>query len=421
MPNSRDHIVSRRVVLGGAAAGVAGVAGAWLAPGSPAHAAGGLPPGTIDRVVSRLDGELIELRRALHRRPEVAGQEAWTAATVAQRLREAGLDVTTGVGGHGVVGILTGARRGRTVAYRADMDAVPPGEQSGGGTEPAHVCGHDVHTTVGVGVALTLARLRERLAGTVMFVFQPAEETLEGAAAMLADGVFARGRPAEIHALHCGPFPVGQILPAPGTGLPGLDRGLITLDSADAAQHLAAELTALSTVSRPMTPADLERLVADIQTPHGPLSRFVFLNAQAIEAQVRVSYRCWPENRWPEIRRQIHRLARSAGNATVSFPNDPFPAMITPEREGRALRRYLRRTIGDDRTPTQYAAIPFNGEDFSLFLDRVPGTYSFLGVRAPGAPIENSAPHFSTFDPDERAIGHGVRAMAGWLSTRTQP
>jgi amidohydrolase len=427
MSDSKDRTVTRRVVLGGAA----GMLGAGLAPPRAAHANNGSAPGAVgedavDAVASRLDRSLIELRRDLHRHPETAGREERTAEVVARRLRAAGLDVTTGVGGHGVVAVLTGARRGRTVAYRADMDAVAPGDQMGGGTQAAHLCGHDLHTTVGVGVAEVLARLRGRLSGTVAFLFQPAEETLTGAAAMLDAGVFARVRPAEIHALHCGPFPVGQFVVTPGFGLPGQDRGTITLTGADAparARQLAAEISALGTVSRPGTPADLERLVADIQTPDGPLAEFVAMQATVSageQAEVRVSYRCWPEERYVEVRESIRRLARSTGPASVSFPRDPFPAMVCPEPEGRALRRYLQHTAGRDRVRTLHAAIPFSGEDFALFLDRVPGTFTFLGVRAPGAAIETSYPHFGTFDPDERAIGHGVRAMAGWLARRSR-
>jgi metal-dependent amidase/aminoacylase/carboxypeptidase family protein len=101
--------------------------------------------------------------------------------------------VGTGVGGYGVVGVLRGRHRGRTVAYRADTDAVPPVDQIGGGTAPKHLCGHDIHTTVGVGIAQVLARLRRKLHGTVVFVFQPAEESLAGARAMIEDGVLARG------------------------------------------------------------------------------------------------------------------------------------------------------------------------------------------------------------------------------------
>ncbi|MDW5326692.1 M20 metallopeptidase family protein [Plantactinospora sp. KLBMP9567] len=433
MSNSEKLRVSRRAVLGGAAAllggGLASPPAAWADGPGPRRDGSTRRPvdrKSVDAVASRLDRDLVELRRDIHRHPETAGTERRTAAVVARRLRAAGLDVRTGVGGHGVVAVLTGARPGRTVAYRADMDAVPPGDQFGGGPLPAHLCGHDVHTTVGVGVAEVLAMLRNRLTGSVVFVFQPAEEALAGAAAMLDDDVFARVRPAEIHALHCGPFPVGQFVVTPGCGLPGQDRGTVTLTGPDAtarAQRLAAEINVLGTVTPPATPADIERLVADILTPDGPLAEFVFIRAEVPDAEgpaeVRISYRCWPEHRYPEIREQVRRLAGSYGGA-VGFPNDPFPAMLCPEQEGLALRRYLRQSVGHARVRTLQAPVPFNGEDFALFLDRLPGTYTFLGVQAPGAGVETSAPHFGTFDPDERAIGYGVRAMAGWLAGRTR-
>jgi hypothetical protein len=155
MTNAGDRIVSRRAVLGGAAVGLAA---AGLGPAGTSYGGG---PST-----GPLDGDLIALRRDLHQHPELPGQERRTAEVVARRLRAAGLEVTSGVGGHGVVGILTGARRGRVVAYRADLDAVPPGDQVGGGPQAAHLCGHDVHTTVAVGVAEVLARTRHRLTAT---------------------------------------------------------------------------------------------------------------------------------------------------------------------------------------------------------------------------------------------------------------
>jgi metal-dependent amidase/aminoacylase/carboxypeptidase family protein len=395
--------ISRRAVLSGAA----GVLGTGLVAPDSAQAS------------SR---SLNALRRDIHAHPETAGNEERTARIVAERLRAAGLAVTTGIGGHGVLGVLTGARRGRTVAYRADMDAVAPESQFGGGPEPAHVCGHDLHTTIGVGIAEALARDRKRLAGTVAFVFQPAEETLAGAAAMLADGVFTRVRPTEIHALHCGPWPVGTLAVSPGYGLAGQDHGTVTLtgdNALDRARHLVDDLNALGTVTPPATPADLEQLVLDVETPDGPLTGFVFMQAylpDPDQPRVELFYRCWPEQRYVEVRASVQHLA---GGAAV-FPDAPFPAMVTPEREGRALRRHLHRTLGPDRVRTLYASPPFNGEDFALFLKRMPGTYTFLGVRAPGAPIETAYPHFGSFTPDERAIGHGVRAMAGWLETRTR-
>ncbi|AGL20100.1 amidohydrolase [Actinoplanes sp. N902-109] len=358
---------------------------------------------------------LLELRRDLHRHPEPPGQEARTAAVVARRLRLAGLDVTTGVGGHGVVGLLTGGRPGRRVAYRADLDAVPPDDQINGGPAPAHVCGHDLHTTIGVGVAEQLARRRDRLAGTVAFLFQPAEEALSGAAAMIDAGVLELARPAEIHALHCFAYPVGQFHTMAGFGLPGQDRGSVTLTGADApvrAQRLADAIGASTTVTQPATSADFERFLRELTDPATPLARFVFLRAAADGPVVRVAIRCWPASRHAEIRAEIGRLAQEHGPATVSFPGEPTPAMVCPEREGRQIQRCLR-------AQPLHAAIPFSGEDFALFLDRLPGTYTLLGVRAPGADVLTAYPHFGTFRPDERAIDHGVRAMTGWLSART--
>jgi amidohydrolase len=412
--------LTRRAVIGGAAAVVAATA----APG-PAHAgACGIEQRAVDAATADLESVLIAFRRDLHANPDASGEEERTAALVAEQLTAAGLDVTPGVGGHGVVGVLKGGRPGRTVAYRADMDAVP-GTETGGG--PEHLCGHDLHTAIGVGVARVLARLRRKLSGTVVFFFQPAEESLKGARAMLADGVMEEFAPEEIHALHCGPFPLGVIALTPGSGLPGQDRGGVVLTGADApgrAERLSAAISELNTVAFPQTSADVERLIAEVQTPDGPLSEFVFMrafpseDATADRAAVQVVYRCWPEERYTEVRDQVARLAADYGEAAVAFPDDPFPAMVCPEREARALGRHLRRTFGRDATTTMHTAFPFNGEDFALFLDEVPGTFSFLGVQEPGADITTAGPHFPTFDPDERAIGHGVRAMAGWLAER---
>ncbi|GAA2726082.1 MULTISPECIES: amidohydrolase [Streptomyces] len=412
--------VNRRTVLGGAVAAAAGIV--WGGAGRAAAAPPPVPVSVPD---------LTALRRDLHAHPEAPGREARTAAVVAGRLRAAGLAVTTDVGGHGVVAVLHGTRPGRTVAYRADMDAVPPQDIVGGGTAAAHLCGHDIHTTVAVGVAEALARQRSRhghgheLSGSVVFLFQPAEEALAGARALLDAGVLERHGVEEIHALHCGPFPVGQFAVTPGYGLPGQDRAEIRLAgvagaAAGAARRLAADIAALATVTPPQTPAELEKMVADVRTPDGPLARFVAVRARAEEATVRVSFRCWPQERYVGIREEIRRLAGACAGASVTFPAAPFPAMVCPEPEARALARHLRGTLGRQSVTELHAAFPFNGEDFALYLDRVPGTYTFLGVRTPGAPVTTAYPHYPDFTPDERAIGTGVRAMTGWIAERTR-
>ncbi|MBT2207934.1 MULTISPECIES: M20 family metallopeptidase [Actinomadura] len=431
MSQSKKPVLTRRTLLGGAtAAGVGAAFGSVL----PAHAdAGGasrpnaIEQGRIDAVAARLDRGLIALRDDIHRHPEAAGEERRTAALVAARLRAAGLSVRRGVGGTGVVGVLDGALPGRTVAYRADMDAVPPGDQIEGGAEVAHCCGHDLHTAIGVGVAQVLARLRDRLGGRLVFFFQPGEEALMGARAMIDAGVLEWTRPEEIHALHCGPFPVGRLAVTPGVGLPGLDRPTIAVpgpDAAERARRLAAEINGLGTVAFPETHADYERVVRELETPDGPLARFILTNARTGEPDaagrgtVEVAYRCWPEERYVEVREQIGRVAAAYEGARVDFSADPFPAMVCPEKDALALNRHLRGTFGPGATTELHAAFPFNGEDFALFLDRMPGTFTFLGVRRPGADITTCYPHFGGFDPDLRAIGVGVRAMSGWLAER---
>ncbi|MFF7755055.1 M20 family metallopeptidase [Streptomyces sp. NPDC007971] len=418
-----ERALTRRTLLASAAAAGAGTVFAGAGKAAAGGWAGPVRQTAVAAETARLERALIELRRDIHRHPEAPGQEQRTAAVVARELRAAGLSVTTGVGGHGVVGVLRGTSPGRTVAYRADMDAVPPADIVGTGPAPAHVCGHDIHTAVGIGVARVLARLRQQLSGTAVFLFQPAEETLSGARALIDAGVLERMGIEEIHALHCGPFPIGQFAVTAGYGLPGQDKAEVTLsgpDALDDARRLAADIGALATVALPQTPVDLERLVTDARTPNGPLARFVAVRATAQQATVRVSYRCWPPERYVEVREDIRRASTPYTGAATRFPGEPFPAMVCPERDGRLLAHHLRRTAGRDTVTELHAAFPpFSGEDFALYLDRIPGTYTFLGVRAPGEPITTSYPHYPDFSPDEGAIGVGVCAMAGWIAERT--
>lgn len=177
------------------------------------------PAGVLDRVHAHIESTTsvwTDVRRDLHRNPELSGQEVRTAKVVADRLRQLGLDVRTGVGGHGVVGILTGGRPGPLVAYRADMDAVrsaapDPVEFRSVVPGVRHICGHDVHVTIGLALASALSHVRADLPGRVMFVFQPAEERATGAKAMLDAGLFAREKPAAIFGLHAAPFDAGRL------------------------------------------------------------------------------------------------------------------------------------------------------------------------------------------------------------------
>src|SRR5688572_7866062 len=176
------------------------------------------------RIAAYLDAtaaEWVGVRRDLHQHPELSGQEVRTANVVADRLRKLGLEVRTGIGGHGVVGMLKGGRPGPLVAYRADMDAVrstSPDPVAFPSLEPGirHICGHDVHVTIGLALASALAQVKAELPGAVMFIFQPSEERATGARAMLNDGLFAADKPAAIFGLHSAPLDAGLVSSKPG-------------------------------------------------------------------------------------------------------------------------------------------------------------------------------------------------------------
>ncbi len=189
--------------------------------------------GAVASVVAPLDQALPRLREIyidLHRHPELSTQEVRTASIVAEQLTRSGYEVTTGVGGTGVVGVLRNGD-GPTVALRADMDALPVREQTGlpyasevVATDPSgrdvpvmHACGHDAHTTCLIGAADLLARATPAWNGTLIWLAQPAEETIAGARLMLQDGLYERfGTPSVVLGQHVAPFPAGMVLHRPG-------------------------------------------------------------------------------------------------------------------------------------------------------------------------------------------------------------
>jgi len=389
--------------------------------------------------VTNLDDELIELRREIHHRPELAGEERETAGLVAQQLRAAGLEVTTGVGGHGIVAVLDGSADGPTVAYRADMDAVDTNanvlpfprpdrvfDEGFASRVPgvAHLCGHDLHTAIGVGVARALATGAEPVRGRLVFVFQPAEEPLQGARAMLESGVVQELAPREFYALHCSPFPCGTIGVSPGYGLPGMDHVRIVLPGGDdVAAAFTAEVSALGTVAFPQSIAEYNARFRALMEPKTAASiQESVCVAHWTEREpdgqlvVNVLLRVWPQQRFAQLRAQVEQLAAAAGGQ-IQFPGDPFPAMVNSAELSTAAGRYLSGALGSQSVLWAGASWPFNCEDFALFLDEAPGAQFYLGVANAESGM-NGAPHTPDFAADERAIGFGVRAMAGLLTER---
>ena len=251
----------------------------------------------IDQEVERLTPQLIEDRRYFHQHPELAFQEENTARVVAQRLRELGLEVRTGVGRTGVVGVLRGGRPGRTVLLRADMDALPIEEENDvpyRSQNPGvmHACGHDAHTAILLGVATILAGMREEIAGNVTFAFQPAEEIVSGAKEMIEAGAMADPPVDACFGLHVWQnLPVGVIGVRSGPLMAAGDafRAVIRGRSAHAAEpHRGIDATLIasqtvvalqSLVSREVSP--LESAVVTVGQLHaGTASNIIASHAE---------------------------------------------------------------------------------------------------------------------------------------------
>ena len=364
---------------------------------------------------------LIELRHDLHRHPEVSGKEERTAGLVATRLRALGFEVETGVGGHGVVGVLHGGKAGPVVAYRADMDAVPsdapdPAEYRSLTPGVRHICGHDVHTTIAVAMAEGFAAIKDRLPGTVMLIFQPAEENATGAEAMLKDDVFEALEPDAIFAVHTAPFNVGNLVTLPGVMMAGRDGVRVTIeraaDPAATANAVRDRLLAFSTLTEQQAvapaPSDFVFVQAQVEAPASEGKPYV------VEASITMAS--------PEVRQQTHAAVESAiaemRDASTALKLDYEELNIAGVDNDPALVKSatasVEAVLGAGSVTPLPALVPAFSEDFGSFQDVVPGAFFFLGVSNPEKGIVGM-PHTPNYAADDEAIFVGARSMGAVL------
>jgi amidohydrolase len=407
-----------------------------------------VPIGAAD-LVDRLDAALaaaapaaVEVRQRVHQNPELGYQEVETARLVAERLRQLGLEVRTGVAHTGVVAVLRGGRPGPVVAVRADMDALPVAEQTdlpfrstkrgtwaGAEVPIAHACGHDVHTAAVLGVASALAALRAELPGTVVFLFQPAEEgpppgEITGALRMLQEGALDDPRPEAIFGLHAftevegEPLEVGRILWTSGPVFAAVDHFVVSLrgkQSHGAYPHLgidpivmgAQAVLALQTIrSRTLPP--LEPSVVTVGIFRGG-ERFNIVPGEVrLEGTVRTydeEARATVERRMREI---LGGIAAAFGGSYELDYRQNAPATINQPQLAAWARPVLERAVGAANVLT--APPTMGGEDFAYFANQVPGFYFRLGVVEPGG--ASGAIHTPDFRADDSAVPVGMRAMA---------
>jgi amidohydrolase len=395
------------------------------------------------KLIAAIDREApaaIELRHQIHRNPELGNREVQTAALVADRLKALGLDVRTGIAHTGVVGILKGGRPGPVLAVRADMDGLPVTEATdlpfkstvrttylGQDVGVSHACGHDLHVAIQLGVASTLAAMRDQLRGTVVFVFQPAEEGVPpgergGAELMVEEGVLRSPKVDAIFGLHVNgtmdargrlgtiSYEVGPAAAASRawyatvTGKPshGAYPHLGVDPIVTAAQVVLGLQTIRSRNLSPTTPSVVTVGTFQAGERHNVIPPSVKLSGtiRSFSNEVQDTI----ERRMREV---FDGITRSAGaQFTLEF-GQAYPVMVNDTLLSRRMAPSLQRAVGPENVLVTQPEM--GAEDFSFFAQEVPGFYFTVGAVKPGT--TSGGHHTPTFLADDSAVPVGMRAM----------
>ena len=380
------------------------------------------PQTAISEETRRIEPALIEIRRDIHANPELGFEEVRTAGVVQRKLEKLGIAHRTGIGRTGVVGTIEGGRPGPVLAIRADMDALPIHEQTGlpfvSRIEGRmHACGHDIHTSTLLGVAAVLQRFSPQLAGTVKLVFQPAEELLTGAAAMIEDGVLEAPSVDMALGFHNHPdMPVGRFGYVHGACLAASDRFDLYVsgksghaahpdDAVDPIVAAASLITQLQTVVsrevKPIHPAVVTVGAIHAGTVHNIIPDRVHLRGtvRTLHTQSRAIAEA-----------AIHRLCAGLEQSMRVSCELQYVQGVPPLFNDEGV---LERTVGSVRA--QFGDVvdkgepSLGGEDFALFANRVPAFQLRVGSGTPGRADKL---HNSGYQPDESCIGLGVQALS---------
>lgn len=378
------------------------------------------PATRIRDAADAVEPALVALRRDIHAHPELAFEEVRTAGIVAAELARLGIAHRTGVGRTGVLGVIEGGRPGPTLAIRADMDALPIHEETGLGFASTvagkmHACGHDIHTVTLLGAAAVLKDLAPQIAGRILLVFQPAEEVLEGAEAMIADGA-AEGVAMALGFHNHPDMPVGRFGYVRGAALAASDRFDIVLrgrsghaahpyaavDPIVAAAHLVAQMQTV--VSREMKP--LHPAVVTVGMFSGGTTYNIIPERVHLKGTVRTLH---PEAR-DKAEAAIRRLVEGTCLAMRASAEVDYQRKVPPLRnDDRVLDPAIAAVRAQFGEVVEEGEPSMGAEDFSAFADRVPSFQLRIGSGAPG---RRDALHNADYQPDERCIGAGVQALS---------
>ncbi|MCK8524141.1 amidohydrolase [Aquimarina sp. D1M17] len=393
----------------------------------------------INTMAEEIESKVIEWRRDFHQNPELSNREFKTAEKIAKHLNNLGLEVTEKVAKTGVVAILKGKKAGKTVALRADIDALPVTERADVpfksivkttflDTEVgvSHACGHDTHTAILMGVAEILAKNKNKVSGTVKFIFQPAEEGPPpgeegGAKLMIKEGVLKNPDVDAIFGLHINSgTPVGKIRYKPGGTMAAVERFVINVkgkqthgsapwSGVDPVLISAKIIDGLQTIISRESPLVNEAAVITV----GKITSGVRFNIIPENAEMIGTVRTLdPSMRELIIRRMTEMVPSIAkaygGDATIEFQNNTSITYNDPNLVKQMLPT-IQGVAGKENVLLSKATT--GGEDFSYFQEKVPGFYFFLGGKTPGT-TNAPAHHTPDFYIDESGLVLGVKVMS---------
>lgn len=389
----------------------------------------------VAQAAAALRDKVVEQRRDFHQHPELSNREERTARVIAEKLRALGFDdVRTGVGKHGVVGLLRGAQPGPVVAWRADMDALPvtstlsvPFKSQNSGVH--HACGHDAHMAIALGTAELLSKMRDQIHGSVKFIFQPAEEGAPvgeegGAALMIKEGALENPRPAAIFGLHVWSLvPAGKVHYSSGPALASADSFSLTIRGKQvhgASPHLgvdaiavAAEcITALQMI-RSRRIDSSEPMVLSVGSIHGGNRSNIITGEVKMEGTLRTFSEAVRENARTMMRQTLTGCTSAQGASfTLAFEGVSYPVTVNDPALTAESVPEMERVLGKQNI---VMAKPITGsEDFSYYQKVIPGFFWFLGVGNEKLGI-TAAHHTPDFNLDEAALVPGVQLAANQL------
>ena len=393
---------------------------------------------SIQSETDKVFNKLVEIRRDLHENPELAGHEVRTQKVLEKYLINLGLEVQKDLYGHSLIGILQGGKKGKKIAWRADMDALPGNNADkvsfkSKNKDIWHGCGHDVHMAIGLGIAEVLSKYKKQLKGTVYFIFQPEEETFVGAKKMIDNGLFSKISPDEIYGLHVTALPVGQIMTKPEEVFAYQKRVKIELKNTlsdkevkELSKKISASLSRNENNSKPWEIQYITDPKIGLMNPNTIFKNYRIIDENFLSGSDDKSFSMKAyiyetnADRLKEIIPQIKQVLETNGYKdqllSVSYIQEN-PTVFNDKNLTNLATETLEKIYGKMVMVKDYGQVPYFNDDFAFFQQKKQGVYFLLG----GSNFKKgiiAMNHTPDFEVDEESIRNGVKSFSSLIYER---